>query len=79
MTPALKYNYRQNTEYRIYIYIYIFFIKRISSCAKAGNSALWTIEDRVLKGFTKYSKRIWTSYTCRQGVPKVRTSEFLGA
>ena len=27
-----------------------------------------TIEDRVLEGFTKYSKRI-------QGVPKARTSE----
>ena len=53
MTPALKYNYRQNTEY-----MYIFFIKSISSCAKAGNSALRTIEDRVLKGFRKYSKRI---------------------
>ena len=37
--PCIK--IQLQTEYRIQnIYIYTFFIKRISSCAKAGNSAL---------------------------------------
>ena len=56
-----------------------FLNKSISSCAKVDNfKNRITIKHRVLQGLTKYSKRIFcrTSYTCRQGIPKARTSEF---
>ena len=70
--PAITYNFIQKEEKNIYIYIYIFkvFLHALGQIIRI------TIENRLLKGFTKYSKGIRINYTYGQGVPEPRASEF---
>ena len=55
--------------------IYSFFFLKVFLHA-LGQIIRITIEDRVVEGFTKYSKRIRNKYSYGQGVPEPRASEF---